>query len=79
VIYGKALCLCSRKLKYSSDEFSYADYKNTLQVRAEDPRLKSEYIATNPKREVERSRPCFPSLTKDRKLGGIVVVHEIAD
>jgi carboxymethylenebutenolidase len=57
--------------------FLMPDYKNTLQVTADDPRLKSEYI--NYKAEkgggMIKALLSRPVGTK-KKLGGIVVVHE---
>jgi len=57
--------------------FLMPDYKNTLQVRADDPRLRSEYITYKSEKgggtiKALLSRPV--DVTK--KLGGIVVVHE---
>ncbi|HZE85148.1 MAG TPA: dienelactone hydrolase family protein [Puia sp.] len=57
--------------------FLMPDYKNTLQVRAEDPRLKSEYISY----KSEKGGGTIKALLsqpdeRTRKLGGIVVVHE---
>ncbi|HMH23133.1 MAG TPA: dienelactone hydrolase family protein [Puia sp.] len=57
--------------------FLMPDYKNTLQVGTDDPRLKSEYITYKSEKgggtiKALLSRPA--DLT--RKLGGIVVVHE---
>ena len=57
--------------------FLMPDYKNTLQVKADDPRLKSEYINyQSPKGggtiKALLSRP----VDLKKKVGGIVVVHE---
>lgn len=57
--------------------FLMPDYKNTLQVRPDDPRLQSEYINyQSPKGggtiKALLSRPA----EAESKLGGIVVVHE---
>ena len=57
--------------------FLMPDYKNSIQVRNNDPRLKSEYI--NYKSEkgggTIKALLSMPADTK-KKLGGIVVVHE---
>ncbi len=57
--------------------FLMPDYKAAIQVRADDPRLKSEYIYYNAekgggKMKALLSRPADAT----KKLGGIVVVHE---
>lgn len=57
--------------------FLLPDYKNTIQVKAGDPRLKSEYITySSPKGggtiKALLSRP----ESTQKKLGGIIVVHE---
>ncbi|PWV55644.1 dienelactone hydrolase family protein [Chitinophaga sp. S165] len=57
--------------------FLMPDYKAAIQVRADDPRLKSEYIYYNSekgggKMKALLSRPAAAT----KKLGGIVVVHE---
>jgi carboxymethylenebutenolidase len=57
--------------------FLMPDYKNTLQVRADDPRLQSEYINYRSEKgggtiKALLSKPA----EKNGKLGGIVVVHE---
>jgi carboxymethylenebutenolidase len=57
--------------------FLMPDYKNTLQVRADDPGIKSEYITYKSEKgggtiKALLSRPA--DMTK--KLGGVVVVHE---
>ncbi|HVY74027.1 MAG TPA: dienelactone hydrolase family protein [Puia sp.] len=57
--------------------FLMPDYKNTLQVKADDPRLKSEYVNySSPKGGgTIRALLSMPADAKE-KLGGIVVVHE---
>ncbi|MEP6615306.1 MAG: dienelactone hydrolase family protein [Ginsengibacter sp.] len=57
--------------------FLMPDYKNTLQVKSDDPRLKSEYISyPSPKGGGNiKALLSMPADTKN-KLGGIVVVHE---
>jgi len=57
--------------------FLMPDYKNTLQIKADDPRLKSEYINYQSAKgggtiKALLSRPADAT----KKLGGIVVVHE---
>jgi carboxymethylenebutenolidase len=57
--------------------FLMPDYKNSIQVRKDDPRLRSEYVTYKSEKgggtiKALLSRPV--DLT--RKLGGIVVVHE---
>ncbi len=57
--------------------FLMPDYKNTLQVKADDPRLKSEYITYKSAKgggtiKALLSKP----LDANKKPGGIVVVHE---
>ena len=57
--------------------FLMPDYKNTLQVKADDPRLRSEYINYKSEKgggtiKALLSRP----VEMKKKLGGIVVVHE---
>jgi carboxymethylenebutenolidase len=57
--------------------FLMPDYKNTLQVKADDPRLRSEYINYKSEKgggtiKALLSRP----VETKKKLGGIVVVHE---
>jgi carboxymethylenebutenolidase len=53
------------------------DYQNSIQVKSDDPRLRSEYINYNSEKgggtiKALLSRP----VDTTRKLGGIVVVHE---
>lgn len=57
--------------------FLMPDYKGAIQVRAGDPRLKSEYITyTSPKGGgTIKALLSMPADAKD-KLGGLVVVHE---
>lgn len=57
--------------------FLMPDYKNTLQVKTDDPRLKSEYITYKSEKgggtiKALLSKPA----DANKKLGGIVVVHE---
>ena len=57
--------------------FLMPDYKNTLQVKADDPRLKSEYITYNsPKGGGTIKALLSKPADANKKLGGIVVVHE---
>jgi carboxymethylenebutenolidase len=57
--------------------FLMPDYKNTLQVKADDPRLKSEYITyTSPKGGGTIKALLSKPADANKKLGGIVVVHE---
>jgi len=57
--------------------FLMPDYKNTLQVKADDPRLKSEYINyQSPKGGGTIKALLSQPVEKTKKLGGIVVVHE---
>jgi len=57
--------------------FLMPDYKNTLQVKADDPRLKSEYITYKSEKGGGTIKALLsqPADAK-KKLGGIVVVHE---
>jgi carboxymethylenebutenolidase len=57
--------------------FLMPDYKNTLQVAASDPRLKSEYVNYKSEKGGGTIKALLsePIDTK-KKLGGIVVVHE---
>ena len=57
--------------------FLMPDYKNTLQTKADDPRLVSEYVTYNSEKgggtiKALLSKPAGAT----RKLGGVVVVHE---
>lgn len=57
--------------------FLMPDYKNSIQVRADDPRLKSEYINyTSEKGGGTIKALLSQPIDTTRKLGGIVVVHE---
>ena len=57
--------------------FLMPDYKNSIQVRADDPRLKSEYINyTSEKGGGTIKALLSQPIDVNRKLGGIVVVHE---
>ncbi|MEP7320234.1 MAG: dienelactone hydrolase family protein, partial [Panacibacter sp.] len=57
--------------------FLMPDYKGTLQIKADDPRIKSEYIHYNSAKGGGdiKALLCMPADVK-RKLGGIIVVHE---
>lgn len=57
--------------------FLMPDYKNTLQVQPNDPRIKSEYVNyDSPKGGGNiKALLCMPADAKE-KLGGVVVVHE---
>jgi len=57
--------------------FLMPDYKGALQVKADDPRIKSEYINYNSAKGGGNMKALLsmPADAKD-KLGGIVVVHE---
>src|SRR5689334_24378824 len=57
--------------------FLMPDYKNTLQVEADDPRIKSEYINYDSPKGAGNIKAllCMPADAKG-KLGGVVVVHE---
>lgn len=58
--------------------FLMPDYKNTLQVKANDPRIKEEYIQYNsPKGGGSiKALLCMPAGAAANRLGGVVVVHE---
>jgi len=57
--------------------FLMPDYKNHIQVKHDDPRLKSEYINYNsPKGGGTIKALLSQPAAKSKKLGGIVVVHE---
>ena len=57
--------------------FLMPDYKNTLQVKADDPRITSEYINYNSPKGAGnmKSLICKPANAKEKR-GGVVVVHE---
>src|SRR5918997_1192350 len=57
--------------------FLMPDYKGAIQIKADDPRLKSEYI-TYPSPKGGGTIKALLSMPADtkKKLGGIVVVHE---
>lgn len=57
--------------------FLMPDYKNTLQVTADDPRIFSEYIYYDSPKGGGKIKAllCLPKGNK-KKLGGVVVVHE---
>src|SRR5579859_7985007 len=57
--------------------FLMPDYKNSVQVKADDPRLKSEYITySSPKGGGTIKALLSQPADMTKKLGGIVVVHE---
>jgi carboxymethylenebutenolidase len=57
--------------------FLMPDYKNTLQVKADDPRLKTEYVNYNsPKGGGSIKALLARPADATKKLGGVVVVHE---
>ncbi len=58
--------------------FLMPDYKGGIRIKADDPRLKSEYIEyQSPKGGgTIKALLSMPANAKKRKLGGIVVVHE---
>jgi carboxymethylenebutenolidase len=57
--------------------FLMPDYKNTLQVRSDDPRIKSEYIYyDSPKGGGKIKALLSKPVDEKEKPGGIVVVHE---
>jgi len=57
--------------------FLMPDYKNSLQVSADDPRLKSEYINYKSEKGGGTIKALLSQpVDATRKLGGIVVVHE---
>jgi len=57
--------------------FLMPDYKNTLQVAADDPRLKSEYVNYKSEKGGGTIKALLSQpVDAKKKLGGIVVVHE---
>lgn len=58
--------------------FLMPDYQGALQTTADDPRVKSEYIHyDSPKGGGSmKALLCMPADTAEKKLGGVVVVHE---
>jgi len=57
--------------------FLMPDYKNTLQVKADDPRLKTEYVNYNsPKGGGSIKALLARPENAGKKLGGVVVIHE---
>ncbi|HTI94746.1 MAG TPA: dienelactone hydrolase family protein [Puia sp.] len=57
--------------------FLMPDYKNNIQVRHDDPRLRSEYVNYNsPKGGGTIKALLSQPVDRTKKLGGIVVVHE---
>ena len=57
--------------------FLMPDYKNSIQVRADDPRLRSEYINYKSEKGGGTIKALLSQpVDTTRKLGGIVVVHE---
>jgi carboxymethylenebutenolidase len=60
----------------SLTSFLMPDYKGAIQIKSDDPRLKSEYLNyTSPKAGTIKSLVSRPADAK-QKLGGIIVVHE---
>ena len=60
--------------------FLMPDYKGTVQVKADDPRLRSEYITyQSPKGGGTMKALLSKPAEAKKKLGGIVVVHENRD
>lgn len=57
--------------------FLMPDYKNSVQIKADDPRIQSEYITYSSSKGggTIKGLLCMPAKVKE-KLGGIVVVHE---
>lgn len=57
--------------------FLMPNYQNNIQVKADDPRIKTEYITYNSPKGggTIKGLLCLPTDTKN-KLGGVVVVHE---
>src|SRR6186713_3320907 len=57
--------------------FLIPDYKNTLQISQDDPRLKSEYINYKSEKGGGAIKALLSQpVNSKKKLGGIVVVHE---
>ena len=58
--------------------FLMPDYKNAVQIKANDPRIKEAYVYyESPKGGGKiKALLCMPADTAARKLGGVVVVHE---
>jgi carboxymethylenebutenolidase len=57
--------------------FLMPNYENTLQVKKDDPRLKSEYVTYNSEKGGGTIKALLSQpVDATRKLGGIVVVHE---
>jgi carboxymethylenebutenolidase len=57
--------------------FLMPDYKNNIQVKADDPRLKSEFIKyDSPKGGGTIKALLSKPIDAKKKLGGIIVVHE---
>ncbi|MBS1606143.1 MAG: dienelactone hydrolase family protein, partial [Bacteroidetes bacterium] len=57
--------------------FLMPDYKNTLQVQADDPHLRTEYVNYNSPKGGGSIKALLARPTDaNTKLGGIVVVHE---
>jgi carboxymethylenebutenolidase len=60
----------------SLTSFLMPDYKGAIQIKSDDPRLKSEYLNyTSPKAGTIKALVSKPADAK-QKLGGIIVVHE---
>src|ERR1700742_4552008 len=58
--------------------FLMPDYKNTLQVKPDDPRIKTEYVTYNSPKGGGNIKALLarPADADGKKLGGVVVVHE---
>lgn len=57
--------------------FLMPDYKNTLQVKADDPKIKSEYINYNSAKGGGNMKALLAMpADANQKMGGVVVVHE---
>jgi carboxymethylenebutenolidase len=57
--------------------FLMPDYENSIQVKQDDPRLKSEYVNYNSEKGGGKIKALLSQpVDMNRKLGGIVVVHE---
>jgi carboxymethylenebutenolidase len=60
----------------SLTSFLMPDYKGAIQIKSDDPRLKSEYLNySSPKAGIIKALVSRPADAK-QKLGGIIVVHE---
>jgi carboxymethylenebutenolidase len=57
--------------------FLMPDYQNSIQVKKDDPRLKSEYVSYNSEKGGGMIKALLSQpVDMNKKLGGIVVVHE---